>query len=280
MRKSKYSEGQVCSVESCDRLRRKREWCEGHYSRWRKYGDTLSDKALPPLVKSPYCTISGCDYPEYSSELCASHYNQYRGITVSGRDASGLKEIDGLCMASGCRNSATADGVLCKEHIRRKNRKSTSFEKDDLLFQKIVTDTGCWIKPHSRTGVYTHVTVKGRNRGAHRVAYSLWIGSCDVDDLGDELYVLHHCDNPPCFNPDHLSLGTPTDNMVDASLKSRLRQGEGSHYSKLSEQDVRDIRSYYEEKAISVSEIADRYSIHKVTVYDIVGRKTWKHVGN
>ena len=33
----------------------------------------------------------------------------------------------------------------------------------------------------------------------------------------------HHCDNPPCVNPDHLFIGTPMTNTHDAMSKGRLK---------------------------------------------------------
>lgn len=53
---------------------------------------------------------------------------------------------------------------------------------------------------------------------AHRVAWQLTSGP-----IPDGLFVLHHCDTPTCVRPDHLFLGTHTDNMRDASRKGRLR---------------------------------------------------------
>lgn len=57
-------------------------------------------------------------------------------------------------------------------------------------------------------------------RYAHRVAFQLATGI----EPGP-LVVMHSCDNPPCCNPAHLSLGTQRDNLRDASAKGRLRTG-------------------------------------------------------
>lgn len=68
---------------------------------------------------------------------------------------------------------------------------------------------------------------------AHRLAAHLWLGF----DLNDPRFVLHRCDNPPCFNPDHLFIGTVQDNQADMAAKGR------SPNRKLTEDDVRRIRT-------------------------------------
>jgi hypothetical protein len=40
-------------------------------------------------------------------------------------------------------------------------------------------------------------------------------------------YVLHRCDNPPCFRLDHLFLGTKEQNWQDMRAKGRARHGDG-----------------------------------------------------
>lgn len=55
-----------------------------------------------------------------------------------------------------------------------------------------------------------------RSMFAHRAAWVLMNGA-----IPDGLHVLHRCDNPICVRPDHLFLGTPTDNLHDAITKGR-----------------------------------------------------------
>lgn len=87
-------------------------------------------------------------------------------------------------------------------------------------------------------------------------------------------YACHHCDNPACVRPDHLFPGTPKQNSEDAKAKGRHMHGEGSPLSKLTEADVRAIRTSAEKPR----EIAKRFGVTPGNVYSVRARKTWTHV--
>lgn len=59
------------------------------------------------------------------------------------------------------------------------------------------------------------------------------------------LVVMHRCDNPPCVNPDHLTVGTHADNVADCLLKGRWPRGETHHHSKLSDAQWIQIQERY-----------------------------------
>ena len=81
-----------------------------------------------------------------------------------------------------------------------------------LARRRVNPETGCWEWQgrRDRWG-YGRITVSHWRRSVHRLAASLFLGF----DLASRQHVLHRCDNPGCFRPDHLFLGSHLDNMRD-----------------------------------------------------------------
>jgi len=102
--------------------------------------------------------------------------------------------------------------------------------------------SGCWLWMHGvkdEKHPYGVVTLKGKKIKAHRLSYILHKGP-----IPDGMHVLHKGDNPVCCNPDHLFVGTHTDNMKDMLNKGRRKtsKGEDGGTSKLSSENVIEIK--------------------------------------
>lgn len=88
-----------------------------------------------------------------------------------------------------------------------------------LVPRILVTASGCHEFQGARNDMnYGQIGVKSRLMYTHRV---MWIAH--HGPIPDGLLVLHHCDNPPCCNLDHLFLGTKRDNAIDMARKGRWR---------------------------------------------------------
>ncbi len=135
------------------------------------------------------------------------------------------------------------------------------------------TDT-CWIWTGSLGGDnrnYGSFNVNGRTKRAHRVSYELY-----KEKIPKGLLVLHSCDNPSCVNPEHLFLGTQKDNMQDMSNKGRSLRGDKSIMSKLTNEQVLEIRSKYIPKKYSTRTLAKEYGVSPYVIYCIVKNITYK----
>lgn len=141
-------------------------------------------------------------------------------------------------------------------------------------------NSGCWlwIKNTYKDGYGAIVPTGARGQvGAHRVAWQLYRGPIPAGFL-----VCHKCDNPPCVNPEHLFLGTPSDNMVDSANKGRRASGPrcGARWRfTLNAEKVRAIRS---ELAVSGrgagKALAEKYGVCRATITGIKKGKTWAWV--
>lgn len=138
----------------------------------------------------------------------------------------------------------------------------------------IEDDNGCW----NWTGAivssygYGYIYFIDRPRLAHRVSWIITYG-----DIPEGLCVCHSCDNTRCCNPEHLFLGTYKDNEEDKKSKGRTMAGERQGSSKLTNEQVLDIREKAE-SGVPVAVLAVKYDIATTTVSKIKLRKRWGHI--
>ena len=133
-------------------------------------------------------------------------------------------------------------------------------------------ERGCWIwTGRTNSEGYGRMRFKGKLMLTHRLAYQDFVGP-----IPEGKYVLHRCDTRPCFNPDHLFIGTQVDNMQDRKRKGRYRPFRGVEQSqaKLTDEQVRMIRI----DPRSYREIGRSYGIDFSRVGRVKNRQNWKHV--
>jgi hypothetical protein len=137
----------------------------------------------------------------------------------------------------------------------------------------VIRRDGCWGSTRTAENVYWSFTASGTSYTAHRFAYEHFIGP-----IPEGLFVCHRCDNKHCTNPEHLFAGTPKENSEDASRKLRMEHGEDRWNAKLTEDDIRTIRSTFASGGISKAELARRFSVDPSWITRIVERRVWRHV--
>jgi len=131
----------------------------------------------------------------------------------------------------------------------------------------------CWIWQGMKNKAgYGLMSYKGKQHTAHRL-------SAEFSNKNPEgKFVCHNCDNTSCVNPSHLFLGTTQDNTQDRFIKDRSAKGETVGTSKLTEQQVLDIRYRYSLGNISLRKLAKLYNLGENSIHPIIQRKTWKHI--
>ena len=143
---------------------------------------------------------------------------------------------------------------------------------EDRFWREISPEpnSGCWLwtGPVDESG-YGRFRIGRSKVRVHRLSYEM---HCDAIPAG--MVVRHRCDVPGCVNPDHLEIGTPSDNVQDKVARGRQARGERLPSVKLTEEDVRSI------KAMDGThrEIGARFGVSHGIVGNIKRGKDWRHV--
>ena len=135
----------------------------------------------------------------------------------------------------------------------------------DRFWNKVDKGDGCWPwKAATSEKGYGRFWLNNTMVGAHRLSWELANGS-----IPDGMHVCHHCDNPLCVNPDHLFLGEPADNTADMMAKGRVARGDRLPHTKLTDDEVREIRSI---TGRTHQSIADEFRVSRTVVTRVLNR--------
>lgn len=132
---------------------------------------------------------------------------------------------------------------------------------------------GCWNWTGATNGGLPVLRLATGPRGirklinVHRVVWALENGRLHKGRL-----VRRTCGNGLCVNPEHLELAG-----VRPPQAINHRRGSQHPTSKLTEADVRIIRSTWKKRTDTVG-LADRFGVSPDTIVNVVKRRSWRHV--
>ena len=147
----------------------------------------------------------------------------------------------------------------------------------EALFARVQkNDEGCWgwtgmVTRYGYGRLNTHKQKGQTTILAHRTSWEIHFGP-----IPDDMCVCHKCDNRTCTRPDHLFLGTITENMADMVSKGRQAKGENHGHAKLTWDSVAKIRATYAEGEKTIKELAKDHGVCVMSISLIVNNKTWR----
>ncbi len=133
--------------------------------------------------------------------------------------------------------------------------------------QKYIKTAACWEWTAAKNdkGYGKFSVAKSKWEYAHRISHKLYKG-----EIPDKMCVCHKCDNTSCVNPQHLFVGTYSDNNKDAFNKGRhtnpIMKGKDNPRFKFTEQMIKEIQERIKKGEVPKN-FHKKYGVHWGSIY-------------
>ena len=113
---------------------------------------------------------------------------------------------------------------------------------------------------------------QGKDTTAHKAAF--------IEHHGREPVglVRHTCDNRLCCNVEHLTEGSPQDNMNDMVSRGRSKKGERHWNHKLTEDQISEILKNRETREVTQRSLARKFGVSESTITHVIKGRTWREL--
>lgn len=185
----------------------------------------------------PKCSVEGCPRSAYAKGYCSMHWQRWSnyGDPIAGRTPNGDPQ--------------------------RFLDSAVSWFADDCLFWPYSRDNHGYARFYDGSRMQAaHIEVCERVNGPRPTPRHQSAHSCGNGHLG-------------CISPKHLRWATISSNQSDRAVHGTSNRGTRQWLSKLTEQDVIEIRSLV--GAHSKTEIARRFGVSRSTIRSILNGQSW-----
>lgn len=137
--------------------------------------------------------------------------------------------------------------------------------------------TDCWLFTGGRDRHgYGKIYFQNRRHQAHRVFYATMVAA-----IPEGAVLRHSCDNPPCCNPAHQSVGSQADNLRDAYSRRRREpiafMGEDNPVATITAATARAVIALVD-RGVPTRDIVAQLKVNRHHVNNIKTGRTWGHV--
>lgn len=241
-----------------------RPGCWGWDAKIDKYGNACFSYTEPGKQVGEYTEIGR----KVSINAARWAWIEFRGPISEGY------KVANTCGLKSCQN-------LDHWELKPTNQGKSLWELYEAKFTKLGPDE-CWpwqAKSRDKDGYGIFSYREKGSKTSTTVRATRWAWKELYGSLPDDQFVCHTCDNPPCQNPRHWFLGFPAQNTADMVAKARhkpgLKPGEEHYRSRLTWDQVDEMRRLHASGEWTHQALADRFDIGRRAVSRIVNNERW-----